>query len=311
MQTYDNNLINDPITSNFKLKKFLKGANSFENWEFSDASFKIFYFLQRLNDSVRSSFKSQQESASISPIILKLISAFQILNQIIDETPPISEIKFSNPSFRIFLEKIKSCIHEIMDPITNDEETAEYFLISFGSWSRLDFGTGNEINFLAFLTCLDSFHYFKEADYQHIVFYVFWNYWEVIKRIQMNYHLPPAGSLGAWGFDDFVFLPFLFGSSQLINNQSNIHPDNLFDESTTISNNSHNSFSFWLEFLSCYKGNISEHSPTLFSLRSIPSFQEMNTLLLKFFKERILNKPVIIEQYYFGKILSLNPHLKK
>jgi hypothetical protein len=92
-----------------------------------------------------------------------------------------------------------------------------YLLTSFGSFMRMDYGTGHETSFGFFLLCLTLVRFlrFDPEEARHIVLTVFVRYLRLCWRLQDVYRLEPAGSHGVWGLDDSHFLGYIFGSAQL------------------------------------------------------------------------------------------------
>lgn len=82
-------------------------------------------------------------------------------------------------------------------------EIREYFLDSFGSYIRLDYGTGHELNFVVFLLCLFKLKVYKPDDFKALINKVFQKYMTLMRKIQLIYVLEPAGSHGVWGLDDY------------------------------------------------------------------------------------------------------------
>lgn len=183
-------------------------------------------------------------------------------------------------------------------------ELVPYFTDSFGNSSRIDYGTGHETNFAAWLYCLARLGIIKEEDYHAVVARVFVKYLELMRKLQLVYSLEPAGSHGVWGLDDYHFLPFIFGSSQLIDHRymkpKSIHNDDILEN-----------FSKEYLYLSCVafvkkvkKGPFCEHSPLLDDISGVPNWNKVNSGLLKMYKVEVMGKVPIMQHFLFGFLIK-------
>ena len=50
----------------------------------------------------------------------------------------------------------------------------------------------------------------------------------LVRKLQQVYRMEPAGSQGVWALDDYQFMPFIWGSAQLIDEQK-IEPRSIPD----------------------------------------------------------------------------------
>jgi serine/threonine-protein phosphatase 2A activator len=114
--------------------------------------------------------------------VRRLQSLLSKLDTIIEDTPPdTGPRRFGNISFRKWYKVVESRASEVLDEcvfsgILTDESTGReeavsakaeltaYFVGSFGSAQRLDYGTGHELSFLAFLACIWKLSGFPKAD---------------------------------------------------------------------------------------------------------------------------------------------------
>lgn len=86
----------------------------------------------------------------------------------------------------------------------------------FGSYGRLDYGTGHELNCICWFVCFVRLQILGTVeDMINLILRVFPKYMEICFNMQNIYTLEPAGSHGAWSVDDYNLLPFVFGSSEL------------------------------------------------------------------------------------------------
>lgn len=122
-----------------------------------------------------------------SPELLEVRTLLQSLSTLIDQAPPeTGPRRFGNVAFRKWHQLaesnapslLESCLKALLPThidadskqvIALRDELKAYFLASFGSPQRLDYGTGHELSFLAFLGCIWKLGVFHRGDEQAIV----------------------------------------------------------------------------------------------------------------------------------------------
>lgn len=170
-----------------------------------------------------------------SETVLRLRSLLEALGRIIDEVPlDTGPRRFGNVSFRKWYQKVEEQSTNLLSQYLPDtilayasergadaspqDEISSYLLGSFGSAQRLDYGSGHELSFLAFLGCIWKLGGFNTSDFGNeergIVLGIIDSYLNLIRRLIKTYTLEPAGSHGVWGLDDHSFIPYILGSAQ-------------------------------------------------------------------------------------------------
>uniref|UniRef100_A0A7N4UWX1 Serine/threonine-protein phosphatase 2A activator n=1 Tax=Sarcophilus harrisii TaxID=9305 RepID=A0A7N4UWX1_SARHA len=186
-------------------------------------------------------------------------------------------------------------------------EVALYLKESVGNPTRIDYGTGHEAAFAAFLCCLCKIGVLRVDDQIAIVFKVFNRYLEVMRKLQKTYRMEPAGSQGVWGLDDFQFLPFIWGSSQLIEHP-NLEPRHFVDEKAVNENHKDYMFLECILFITEMKtGPFAEHSNQLWNISAVPSWSKVNQGLIRMYKAECLEKFPVIQHFKFGSLLPIQP----
>lgn len=299
----------------------------------SDGTIKQF----RLDDIKESDIASQIVS------LRTLISKLQALTE--NAPPDLGPRRFGNVSFRKWYQLVEDQIDILLSDILPDSirpailELKSYLLGSFGSPQRLDYGTGHELSFLAFIACLWKLDYFATTSLdtsgglsdarlnieRQIVLCLFTPYLSLIRSLIVLYNLEPAGSHGVWGLDDNSFLPYIFGSAQLSEPLSS--PDSSPPAPTPTSGSvpsapdpsivtkanlvskeaQHNLYFAAIDFIhTVKKGPFWEHSPILFDISGIKDgWGKINKGMIKMYQAEVLAKFPVVQHFVFGSLLKL------
>ena len=156
--------------------------------------------------------------------------------------------------------------------------------------------------------CLSKLEVITKEDLPAVGLCVFVEYISLMRRIQTQYMMEPAGSHGVWGLDDYHFLPFLWGASQLVG-QDLIQPASVHDQELLTKMSSEYLYLDAIQFIYKVKtgGPFCEHSPILHSISQIPVQQGWPKVcegFKKMYHAEVLGKFPVIQHFLFGSIIQ-------
>ncbi|KAL9608881.1 MAG: hypothetical protein Q9167_006301 [Letrouitia subvulpina] len=291
------------------------------------------------NETKTHIWELEPSDVTFSDTVVRLRELLEELNGIIDEVPPDpGPRRFGNVSFRRWYDLVEERITVMLESYlpskvlsfnsqTNmkaQDELQSYLLGSFGSSQRLDYGTGHELSFLAFLGCIWKLGGFDQSasgnEERGIVLGVFQSYLQLTRRLIQTYTLEPAGSHGVWGLDDHFFLPYLFGSAQygpVLSSSADITPiegsradapdaGDVVKKAVVETERTKNMYFSAIGFIyDVKKGPFWEHSPILYDISGVRAgWAKINKGMIKMFMAEVLSKFPVVQHFYFGTLFG-------
>ncbi|KAF8513211.1 Phosphotyrosyl phosphatase activator [Gautieria morchelliformis] len=312
------------ISSYHVPRKAILTTENLKAFQESETYVDIVNYIETLNESILGVKLS--DDCSVSPGVDAILVVLNKVEQVAKNTPPVnnSGSRFGNPAFKTFYDKVAELapsLHSNLPGFPHEAtpEVSVYFTESWGNRTRVDYGSGMELNFLCWLFCLQRLGVVQESDHTALVVRVFWRYVQVMRVLQSSYWLEPAGSHGVWGLDDYHFLPFLFGSAQLrgivpnkiirqLHNESvghkYIRPKSIHDADVVEEYSKYYMYLACIKFINSIKtASLRWHSPMLDDISGVKTWEKVNSGMIKMYLAEVLGKLPVVQHFLFGSIL--------
>ncbi|KAE8142042.1 rotamase PTPA-1 [Aspergillus pseudotamarii] len=297
-------------------------------------------FPTKLPDGRVQTWPLNTEAVGFSAPVRQLQQLLSKIEDLLDATPLMpGEWRYANGAFQVWHDKVKketpSLLAECLpadilharssdpDGPTAEAELTEYFLGSWGSRERMDYGTGHELSFLTFLGAIWKLNGFPKnapgVEERTIVLGVIEPYLELIRAVIKKYKLEPAGSHGVWGLDDHSFIPYIFGSAQLGPAISNsdlvpetgslpdaVNPDGVTKANIVEKERKVNMYFSAIGFINdVKKGPFWEHSQMLYNISGVQAgWAKINKGMIKMYNAEVLSKFPVVQHFRFGSLFS-------
>ena len=287
------------INNEDNLKKFYR-SDSFTN---------LVSFVEALSKSLRG-IPYMMGSQECTHVVSKMLRQIKCIALDTEPLPLHSGQRYGNPAFRIFYQKVSDSVTELLSGLNHSDELAVYLLGSFGNKTRIDYGTGHELHFLAFIYCYyvnSNTPSDRKIHELNTLANIFNEYVCLSRWIIEEYQLEPAGSHGVWGLEDHHHIVFILGASQLIANPDGLSPIDSLDISLVQKYSDKYMYFKCIESVMRIKkaASFNEHSPLLADIAQMPDWNLVYTGLLKMWQGEVLMKLPVMRHFPFCQTLNL------
>ena len=271
----------------------------------------ILAFVFSLSESAADKKISSVPLASADPIIHKILTILDSVEETIDFYPPDEQgnSRFGNAAFRQFFDSIttqsRSWHKSLNFPSPSSiNEVSTYLHHSFGNRARIDYGSGHELNFITWLLCLNRLSLLPPSNFLALALLVIPRYIKLLRKLQSTYYLEPAGSHGVWGLDDYHFLPFLFGASQLLHH-SYIRPLSIHNELVLEEEGDEYLYLGMVRFTMISKTvkGLKWTQPMLDDISGAKNWEKVEQGMRRMFVKEILGKLPVMQHFLFGSLV--------
>ncbi|KAF7846379.1 hypothetical protein BT93_L4482 [Corymbia citriodora subsp. variegata] len=268
-------------------------------------------FVFNLSDSVRDTSISAVKARPQDPTIDTLVSILDDAEDLIKQCPPEDTgSRFGNPAFRTYLDTLQTRLEPwharlgVSSPPAAVDEVSTYLFHSLGNWTRIDYGSGHELNFLIWLLCLNRLSILPQSTFPHLALIVFPRYLRLMRHVQTTYYLEPAGSHGVWGLDDYQFAPFLFGASQLLRHP-HIRPLSIHQSMILEQCAKDYLYLDQVAFVNSVKNveGLRWHSPMLDDISAAKNWEKVEAGMKRMFLAEVLGKLPVMQHFLFGSLV--------
>ncbi|MES1910565.1 MAG: hypothetical protein MHM6MM_003139 [Cercozoa sp. M6MM] len=296
--------------------KQIASVADLRRWEHSNGKRDFVGFLRMMSDAVKGC-EAPGETGE-HPLVEKLNSILDELAQAVTNFPPrhTGAQRFGDPAFRdwhAFLQEqaAELCKRLLPESLLDEEsrwheELACYLRDAFGNAQRIDYGTGHELHFFVLLYALGKLRILTPDMLKSVALRVVPEYLRVVRLVQRTYLLEPAGSRGAHGLDDYQFLPFYLGASQLIGKENTVKPSCAENQELMRQLADRFLYCAAVDYIHrCKTGPFFEHSHALYNIGGVPLWSKVNTGLLRMYETEVLGRFPIVQHLLFGRLLAL------